>query len=77
MFHNTAPQAQVAWGFKYWQSLEEYRSMWSPRPLVVSTVKSPIVPTETAQCSVGPVALSICIVQILCAVTVGVQRMVE
>ena len=51
--------------------------MWSPRPLVVSTVNSPLVPTKTAHFSIGEVALCSCIVQILCAVIVGVKRMVE
>ena len=38
--------------------------MCSPHPWVVSTVISPLGHTETAQCTIGPVALSSCTVQI-------------
>ena len=59
-----APQPQGACGFKCLHSAEEFRSMWSQRPLVFSSVSSPLVHTETAKCLIRPVAPSSFIVQI-------------
>ena len=43
---------------------EDFRSMWSPHRWSVWVECPPLGHTETAQCSIGPVALSSCTVQI-------------
>ena len=60
--HEHAQQAQGACRFKCVYSREECWSLWSPHPWFVSKANSPLGLTETAQRSIGPVALSSCTV---------------
>ena len=62
--HEHAQKAQGACRFKCLYSRAECWSLWSPHPWFVSNVNSPLGLTETAQCSIGPVALSSFTVQI-------------
>ena len=59
-----AAQPQGACGLKCLYSAEEFSPMWSPHRWTVSVGCPSLGHTESAQCSIGPVALSSCTVQI-------------
>ena len=67
-----ATEAQVACGLKCLYSPEKLQSRTSPHPFIVSTVSSPICHTETAQRSIGPVALSSCTIQMHVKISVQI-----
>jgi hypothetical protein len=64
LFPEYAAQIQFACGFNCGYCPEEFHSMSPPHPWSVSVGCLLIVHTETTQCSIGPVALSSCNVQI-------------